>query len=196
MKELHELTDAELSEAFSPEVRALHNGDVIIYPTEAVYGMGCDPRNEEAVLKLLSIKQRPIEKGLILIANDYGQLLPFVDDKKIPMDKRADIFSRWPGPITWLLPAAPDAPKWITGEHELIAVRVTDHPTVKRICKEFQGPIVSTSANITGQPTITSISQLTHDFSEQVGCIVDEPLGGNNQPSTIINSFTGEVVRT
>lgn len=181
---------------YSPEVTSLLNGDVILYPTEAVYGMGCDPSNEQAVLKLLKAKQRPIEKGLILIANDYGQLLKFVDDKKIPMDKRADIISRWPGPTTWLLPAAPDAPKWMTGQHDLIAVRVTDHPTVKRMCKEFGGAIVSTSANVTGQPTITDVATLVLQFSDQVGYIVDEPLGGYDQPSTIINSFTGEVVRT
>jgi L-threonylcarbamoyladenylate synthase len=180
----------------SPEVSALQTGELIVYPTEAVYGIGCDPRSEAAVMRLLALKQRPMEKGLILIANDYGQLLPFVDDKKIPMDKRADIISRWPGPTTWLLPASPDAPKWITGQHNLIAVRVTAHPTVKRMCKEFGGAIVSTSANVTGEPTITEFSLLRNTFTDKVACYVDEPLGDSMQPSKIINSFTGEVVRT
>lgn len=186
----------EQTEILDPEIAALKNGEVIIYPTEAVFGLGCDPRNEEAVMTLLKVKQRPVEKGLILIANDYGQLLPFVEDNKIPMDKRAEIFSSWPAPITWLLPASKAAPSWITGQHELIAVRVTDHPTVKRICKAFGGPIVSTSANLSGQPAITDVAQITPEFSEMVSYIVDEPLGGNAQPSKIINAFTGEVVRT
>ena len=180
----------------STEVQALVDGKVIVYPTEAVWGIGCDPRDEAAVFKLLELKNRPVEKGLILIANDYGQLLPYVDDKNIPMHKRADIFSRWPGPVTWLLPAATDAPKWITGGSELIAVRVTDHPTVKRMCVEFGGAIVSTSANITGEPTPETISEIKNVFADGVAAYVDEPLGGNTQPSKIINGFTGETMRS
>ena len=188
---------SELNQAnLSPEVQALQNGEVIIYPTEAVWGIGCDPRNEAAVEKLLAIKQRPKHKGLILIANDYGQVLPFVADKKIPMEKRADIFSRWPGPVTWLLPAADDAPAWITGGSDLIAIRVTDHPTVKRISREFGGPIVSTSANITGTEPSQSLVELKQLFEGQVAVFVDEALGSNPQPSTIINAFTGQVVRS
>lgn len=184
------------NEVNPPEIQALQNGEVIIYPTEAVYGMGCDPTNQSAVLRLLEIKQRPVEKGLILIAHDYSQLLPFIDDKKIPMYKRADIISRWPGPTTWLLPASKNAPKWITGQHELIAVRVSDHLTVRRICKTFGGAIVSTSANITGEPTITDLASLQEQFKSQISVIVDEPLGGYDQPSKIINSLTGEILRT
>ena len=74
-------------------ISCLEQGEVILYPTEAVYGLGCDPDNQQAVEKLLEIKQRPVEKGLILIADNYGQLLKYVDDVKLPMDKRADIFS-------------------------------------------------------------------------------------------------------
>lgn len=180
----------------SPEVQALLDGGVIIYPTEAVWGMGCDPRNENAVDKLLAIKQRPKHKGLILIASDYSQVLPLVDDKAIPMDRRADIFSSWPGPVTWLMPASEDAPKWVTGGSELIAIRITDHPTVQRLCVEFGGPIVSTSANITGTEPVNSIHELKALFSKDITVFVDEPLGSNNQPSTIINAFTGQVVRS
>ena len=180
---------------YSPEVQALHDGEVIIYPTEAVLGMGCDPTNDAAIEKLLTIKQRPKHKGVILIANDYSQVLPFVDDKRIPMEKRADIFSRWPGPVTWLLPASSQASNWVTGGSELIAVRVTDHPSVKRICVEFGGPIVSTSANITGTEPASTIQELKQLFEGQVAVFVDEALGQNSQPSTIINAFTGQVVR-
>ena len=180
---------------FSEEVQALIDGEVIIYPTEAVWGIGCDPSNEAAVNKLLELKQRPVEKGVILIAKDYGQVLPYVADDRIPMDKRADIFSRWPGPVTWLLPASPTAPHWITGGSELIAVRVTTHPIVRRICNEFNGPIVSTSANITGQPTPTSLAELKQIFKGGVAAYVDEALGNTSQPSTIINGMTGQVIR-
>ena len=173
----------------------LNEGEVIVYPTEAVFGLGCDPDNQHAVEKLLAIKQRPVEKGLILIADNYGQLLKYVDDAKVPMDKRADIFSSWPAAITWVMPAAKSTPKWLTGQFDTIAVRVTNHPTVKRLCQEFGKPLVSTSANLTGQETVISIEQAKEQFADQVGFYVDEPLGGNTQPSTIKDAMTGKVFR-
>lgn len=176
-------------------ITCLTQGEVILYPTEAVYGLGCDPDNQQAVEALLAIKQRPVEKGLILIADNYGQLLKYVDDAKIPMDKRADIFSSWPAAITWVMPASKNTPKWLTGQFDTIAVRVTNHPTVKRLCQEFGKPLVSTSANLTGQETVTSIEQAKTQFAEQVGFYVDEPLGGNTQSSTIKDAMTGKIFR-
>ena len=176
-------------------ITCLTQGEVILYPTEAVYGLGCDPDNQQAVEALLAIKQRPVEKGLILIADNYGQLLKYVDDAKIPMDKRADIFSSWPAAITWVMPASKNTPKWLTGQFDTIAVRVTNHPTVKRLCQEFGKPLVSTSANLTGQETVISIEQAKTQFAEQVGFYVDEPLGGNTQPRTIKDAMTGKIFR-
>jgi L-threonylcarbamoyladenylate synthase len=176
-------------------VSHLEQGHVILYPTEAVYGLGCDPDNQYAVEKLLAIKQRPVEKGLILIADNYGQLLKYVDDLKIPMDKRAEIFSSWPAAITWVMPAAKTTPKWLTGKFETIAVRVTNHPTVKRLCQELGKPLVSTSANLSGQNTVTNITMAQREFGDSVSFYVDEPLGGNTQPSTIKDAMTGEVFR-
>lgn len=184
-----------VSQQSQSAIASLTQGDVIVYPTEAVFGLGCDPMNENAVNKLLAIKQRPVEKGLILIADNYGQLLSYVDDAKIPMDKRADIFSQWPGPITWVMPASKKAPAWITGQFDTIAVRVTAHPAVKALCQQFGGPIVSTSANLSGQEPVSSIAQAKEIFGEQVGFYVDEPLGGATQPSTIKDAMTGKVFR-
>jgi L-threonylcarbamoyladenylate synthase len=175
--------------------KALANEEVIIYPTEAVWGIGCDPTSEEAVRRLLELKRRPVEKGLILIAKDYSQLLPYINDAAIPMDKRAEIFSSWPGPFTWLMPASETAPRWITGGSDLIAVRVTAHPTVRRLCSEFNGAIVSTSANFTGQDTPDSLSELKQQFQNNVSCYVDEALGNASSPSTIRNAMTGETLR-
>ena len=183
------------SEPTKTALSSLQQGDVILYPTEAVYGLGCDPMNQSAVQALLAIKQRPVEKGLILIADNYGQLLPYVADQKIPMDKRTDIFSQLPGAITWVMPASATTPKWLTGEFDSIAVRVTAHPTVKRLCQEFGGPIVSTSANLSGQQPVTSIAQGQETFGDQIGFYVDEPLGGALQPSIIKDAMTGKILR-
>jgi len=184
-----------IEHVFSEEIQALKDGKLVVYPTEAVWGIGCDPMNEAAFSLLLEAKNRPLHKGVILIAKDYSQVLPFIADEKIPMDKRAEILSSWPGPFTWLLPASQNAPEYITGGSELIAVRVTNHPTVRRMCDEFGGAIVSTSANLSGEPTPDTLKGVIDMFADKVAVYVDESLGANKSPSKITNGMTGEVIR-
>lgn len=169
-------------------------GDIFAYPTEAVYGLGCDPDNEAAVTKLLGLKQRSVSKGLILVARTYSQLLNYVDDKSIPMDKRTEIFSSWPGPITWLLPASKNAPNWITGGSGLIGVRVSQHPLIQELCELFGKPMVSTSANVSSFPAALSENQVKNYFTDQVVLIPGE-LGGALNPSMIRHGLTGNVIR-
>ncbi|MBP8284057.1 MAG: Sua5/YciO/YrdC/YwlC family protein, partial [Chromatiaceae bacterium] len=101
-------------------------GGVVAYPTEAVYGLGCDPWNGEATRRILTLKQRPESKGLILIAAAIQQLTPFVE--LLEAERMEAILASWPGPHTWLLPARPEVPSWLRGEHATLAVRVTAHP--------------------------------------------------------------------
>ncbi len=88
----------------SRAIEALNNGKVIAYPTEGVFGLGCDPDDENAIKTLLAIKKRPVEKGLILIAADYEQLLPYIDDSLLSPSQRECIQKSWPGPVTWVMP--------------------------------------------------------------------------------------------
>lgn len=175
-------------------IQGLRQGEVIAYPTEAVYGLGCDPDNEAAVHKLLILKNRPMEKGLILVANTYSQLLPYVDDKKIPMHKRTEIFSSWPGPVTWLLPAAEQAPKWVTGGSDLIAVRVSQHLVVRQLCELFGKPLISSSANVSGEQPALNAEQLYQQFDKTL-LLVDGELGGANKPSQIRHGISGKTIR-
>ena len=177
-------------------LQALQQGGVIAYPTEAVYGLGCDPDNEAAVMALLAIKQRPVEKGLILVAANYSQLLPYVDDKAIPLEKRYQIFSSWPGHISWVLPASKTAPKWITGQFNTIAVRVSAHPVVQQLCSAYGKPLVSTSANLSGQPAITDKAELERSLGDKLSAIMPGPLGGATQPSQIRDAISGDIVRS
>jgi tRNA threonylcarbamoyl adenosine modification protein (Sua5/YciO/YrdC/YwlC family) len=177
-------------------LQALQQGGVIAYPTEAVYGLGCDPDNEAAVLALLAIKQRPVEKGLILVAANYSQLLPYVDDKAIPLEKRYQIFSSWPGHISWVLPASKTAPKWITGQFNTIAVRVSAHPVVQQLCSAYGKPLVSTSANLSGQPAITDKAELQQSLGDKLSAVMPGPLGGATQPSQIRDAISGDIVRS
>jgi L-threonylcarbamoyladenylate synthase len=170
-------------------------GGIIAYPTEAVFGLGCDPDNQQAVEKLLFIKQRPVEKGLILLAANYSQLLPYVDDAKIPQDKRFTVLSRWPAAITQVLPANKNIPSYLTGQFSTIAVRITDHPEVVKLCNSVNKPIVSTSANLTGQPPATSYQNLDENLIDQIDFIVKADTLGYTKPSTIIDGLTGETFR-
>jgi L-threonylcarbamoyladenylate synthase len=172
--------------------RLLHHGGVIAYPTEAVYGLGCDPADEAAVMRLLAIKQRPWQKGLILVAADYCQLQPWI----APLDSPAEatLFASWPGPNTWLLPAAITTPRWLTGNHDTLAVRVTDHPLVIALCNAFGGALVSTSANQSRRPAARSALAVRRSLNEPVDLVLHAPLGGRDRPSTI-RRLDGAVVR-
>src|SRR5690606_34913449 len=100
---------------------ALRAGGVIAYPTEAVWGLGCDPFDEAAVLRLLAIKQRPVDKGLILIAANAAQLDGLADWDALPRERRDAVLASWPGPHTWIVPATARVPRWITGAHAGVA---------------------------------------------------------------------------
>lgn len=177
-----------------PIVTAFEEGQLLVYPTEAVMGIGCDPDNEAAVNQLLEVKQRAVEKGVILIAANYSQLLPYVNDNAIRPDRRTDIFSSWPGPNTWLLPKSATAPLWITGKHDKIAVRVTNHPVVVALCNKLNKPLVSTSANLTGQAPAKTIEEAKAVFADSV-VYIDGEVGGADKPSTIRDGDTAEVIR-
>ncbi|CAD5245986.1 L-threonylcarbamoyladenylate synthase type 1 TsaC [Alteromonas sp. KS69] len=178
-----------------PIVSAFKNGDLLVYPTEAVMGIGCDPDNEAAVLALLALKQRPIEKGVILIAANYSQLLPYINDEAILQHRRTEIVSSWPGPNTWLLPKSASTPQWLTGKHEKIAVRVSNHPVVKALCEKLEKPLVSTSANLTGQQPAITQQDAINIFGDSV-FYIDGEVGGHAKPSTIRDGDTGEIIRS
>lgn len=182
--------------AIEQVIELVQAGEVIAYPTEAVYGLGCDPLQQSAVLRLLAIKQRPVEKGLIIVAANYSQLLPYIDDKAIPLERRAEIISSWPGHMSWLLPASKTAPAWISGQHSSIAVRVSAHPVVRELCMRLNHPLVSTSANLAGQSPIVDADVLEANLGKELAAIVVGDLGGASQPSQIRDAMNGHMVRS
>jgi len=170
----------------------LRQGGVVAYPTEAVYGLGCDPLNQEAVKYVLAIKQRPVEKGLILIASRFEQLKPFV--LAVPPEVQERLDESWPGPVTWLLPARPTAPRWLSGKHDSLAVRVTAHPLAAALCEAFGGAIVSTSANPAGRPPARSALQ-ARIRCPGVDLILQGSTGPLARPTPIRDAVTGRVLR-
>jgi len=172
----------------------LNQGKIIAYPTEAVYGLGCDPFNAHAVTKVLQLKQRSIEKGFILIAERWEQVEPLV----LPIKPSAlcQVLDTWPGPTTWVFPANKDTvPKWIQGQHQGIAIRISNHPIIKALCYHFKKPLVSTSANIQGQPPICDAGTVKTTFGHQISVIIDGALGSQMRPTTIKDAITGAVIR-
>lgn len=176
-------------------VTALRGGGVILYPTEGVWGIGCDPFNEAAVMRLLTIKQRPVEKGMILIAASLDQLKPCLDLAALPAARLAEVLATWPGPHTWVMPATRQVPRWVTGEHDSLAVRVSAHPTVVALCRAFGGPLVSTSANLSGQPAVTQRAQLDPALLAQVAGVTEGETGGLTSPTPIRDARTGGSLR-
>jgi L-threonylcarbamoyladenylate synthase len=170
----------------------LHQGGIVAYPTEGVWGLGCDPGNAEAVLRLLALKQRPWQKGLILIAADYEQLAPYITATPA-MLKRAR--ATWPGPVTWLLPAQVATPPWLRGTHRSVAVRVTAHPVAAALCRRFGGAVVSTSANLSGHPAARRRLQVQAYFGADLDYIVPGPLGAHHGTTEIRDARSGSVIR-
>jgi L-threonylcarbamoyladenylate synthase len=174
--------------------RTLHGGGVIAYPTEAVYGLGCDPLNAEAVHHLLALKQRPMHKGLILIAADMAQLTPFI--APLSAEAKAQLTRTWPGPHTWLLPARNDTPRWLRGQHETIAVRITAHPIAAALCRATGHALVSTSANPAGKPPASTPFQVRRYFPNGLDTILPGKLGLETGPTPIRDLASGRCIRS
>src|SRR5260221_4463738 len=161
--------DAMLSAA----VAALRGGGVIAYPTEAVYGLGCDPCDEAAVVRLFALKQRPPTQGVLLIAADFAQVEKYIDLAGVPADALARMRASWPGPHTWVLPRAASTPPWLAVGHAGLALRVTAHPLAASLCRAFGGALVSTSASRHGTAPARSAAegQPAFSVSEALACL-------------------------
>ncbi len=173
--------------------RIVRAGGLIAYPTEAVYGLGCNPRDERAVRRLLMLKRRPAHKGLILMAASFEQLEPFLQ----PLTKtdRVRLDTTWPGPQTWLIPARSVTPRWLRGRHETLAVRVTAHPLAAALCQACGHPLVSTSANLSGRPPARTALAVRRQLGWNLDYLLPGPTGGAAKPTAIRDLRTGRVVR-
>lgn len=171
-------------------IPVFQQGGVIAYPTEAVFGLGCNPDNEKAVLQLLKIKQRPIEKGLILIASDFKQVEHYL---KPLNDYQRKCTS--PSETTYLYPALKTAPKWVTGNHDSLAVRITEHPLAKELCESLNSALVSTSANISGNPPAKTSADIKQEFENTIDALLDGETGNLSNPTDIRDSISGDIIR-
>lgn len=179
-------------------VNSLRRGKILAYPTEAVWGLGCDPYQHDAFLQLLKLKQRPIEKGVILLAGDISQIEFLL--KPLSKQRYQEVIQSWTKTTleqqatTWLLPTCSRIPSWITGQYTQVAVRVSQHPLCQQLCQDMGSFIVSTSANIAQAPPAMTAEQVYQYFANHVDYIQGE-LGHSQQPSRIIDAITGQILR-
>ncbi len=172
--------------------RHITAGKLVAYPTEAVYGLGCDPFNSDAVFRLLAAKRRPVHKGLILIAADPEQLNPLL--RPLDPDLRRRVHASWPGPVTWVLSAHPLTPWWLTGGRRTLAVRVTDHPLAAELCRAC-GPLVSTSANISGSRPARTALEARLRLGPAVDLVLPGAVGGLERPTEMRDGSSGRILR-
>ena len=177
-------------------VAVLGAGGVIAYPIEYCFGLGCDPKNEAAVQRILKIKQRSQAQGLILVAADSSQVAEYAEFDSL--QRKPEILRSWPGPNTWVLPATSATPDWISGAHASVAMRVTDHPLVRLICAGFGGAIVSTSANRHGQAALVEAQAVEAEMGSELDLIVAGTISADassQSASNIFDAISGKQLR-
>lgn len=181
-------TSAKLLKLPVDEARPiLQRGGVLAYPTEAVYGLGCDAFNQTAVESIHSLKGRDSNKGFIVLIADWSQLPALIGS--ITEEQHACVRATWPGFVTWIFPAAAALPRWITGDQNTIAIRMSAHPIAHALA--MASPLISTSANLSGQPPAITAEQILQQFPTGIDAIVEGALGSFSKPSEIYDVQSG-----
>ena len=189
MRRVESLNDIALA------TQVMRDGGVIAYPTEAVWGLGCDPWQHAAVERILTIKGRSVSKGLILVASRMAQLQPLL--APLSAEQQQVLASHWPGPFTFLIPDPGQwAPAWVRGEHDSVAVRVSAHPVVRELCECLGKPLVSTSANRSGAGALRCCADVIDELGSELDAVVDGDVDENASPSRICDLVSGRILRS
>jgi len=173
-------------------VKCIQQGGIIAYPTEAVFGLGCDPLDLDAVESICSLKHRSLEQGLILIVSRLDQARPYTTASDTQLKKLQKKTSR---PITWLLPKSDLCPPWITGQYDSIAIRCTTHPIALQLCEYTGQALVSTSANISRHPPAQNARDVRRIFGNNINIILHDDTGNQTKPSEIRDLISGKKLR-
>ena len=175
---------------FKRLTQVINAGGVIAYPTESVYGFGCDPLNKVAVNRILKIKQRSVNKGLIIIATDIKQIKPWVQN--IPVNIWEKVVNSYA--TNWVLPKSDLVPYWVSGDHQTVVIRISQHQIVRDICKYLGQPIISTSVNVAGRIELSNFIKVRKQFGKHLDFIVHGKVGGL-APCSIIDPLNNVVLR-
>jgi L-threonylcarbamoyladenylate synthase len=170
--------------------RQLNHGATIAYPTEGVYGLGCLPDHQAAIKHLLQVKNRPWQKGMLLVGSDLSQFAPYI--LQLNQQQQAIIYAHFKSvlagkshPTTWIVPAKAHTSELLRGQHSSIGIRLCTHPLVQQICQQCQSPLVSSSANISKRPPARNAYVLKKWFRDSIDIIVSQATLGYSKPSQI-----------
>lgn len=168
----------------SKVIEALQNGKTILYPTDTIWGIGCDATNEEACKRILEIKQRPANKSFILLADSFQMIEKYVPDFPAICYDLVDLAEK---PLTIVYPGARGLAPSVLAEDGSVGIRLTKDPTCLALIRSMRKPLVSTSANLSGQPFPTNFQSIDPQIKSQVDAIVETRLTEElTSPSQII----------
>ena len=166
-------------------------GGIIAYPTDTIYGLGCDPYNADAVASINDIKQRPRNKQFILLAGHTDQVAPLVELDKDQQHK----ITRASEPTSWVIEARPSAPGWLISEQGTITIRISQQHDVQRLCQALGQAIISTSANPSGKPPARNSLELHKYFHHSVDVILASHKMLAASPSKVVRLCDNHVIR-
>ena len=190
MANIVDINNKEKREKF---IKAANLGSIFAYPTEAVFGLGCNINNKNSIIKILTIKKRDASKGLVVISDSFEKISDLIDSKYHKMIDASDMNTEIP--TTWLCPASDKALNVITGNTGKIALRITKHPVAYNLCRALNFPIVSTSANLAGKKPLTNVKEVVASFKGDIDYVIEGEVNITKSPSRIVDLLTKKVLR-
>ena len=162
------------------------------HASEGVWGLACDPFDRAAVNRVLDIKGRDAEKGLIVVGAGSEAFSEELDALDGDVQKR--IRASWPGAVTWVVPNR-RFPAWITGGRDSVAIRVPAHAQARALAEAFGGPMVSTSANRSGAAPARAAQSVEEALGGEIDFILPGRIGSRDGPSRIVDAVNGRALR-
>jgi len=182
-----------MNEAINKAIEVLRSGGIILYPTDTIWGLGCDATNKDAVEKIYKIKKRDDSKSMLVLIDNPAKLNSYID---IVPELAWDLIDLADKPLTIIYPNAKNLASNIIAHDRTIGIRVTNEDFSKKLCQRFRMPIVSTSANVSGATSPVNFNDIAEEIKTQVDYIVDfrQEESGGSTPSGIIKlGINGEV---
>lgn len=181
-----------MHEEIKKVLEVLRSGGVILYPTDTVWGLGCDATNEKAVKRIFEIKKRVDSKALLVLVDSPAKIQAYIED--VP-DMAWDLIEFTEKPLTIIYPDAKNLAANLIAEDKSVGIRVTNEAFSKSLCAQFRKPIVSTSANVSGEPTPANFSQISEEIKLAVDYVVNfrQDNLSKPKPSSIIKLGLGNL---
>ena len=185
----------EKAAKISKAAAIIQSGGIVAYPTEACFGIGCAVDNIVGAQRILALKKRDVEQGFVAVSDDLSRLKPYLDWGSLNEAQQNIIIASWPGPTNWLIPAAASCPRYLTGKHDTLAVRLSAFKSVNALCQTAASPLISTSANIKGRPPLKTAQSVLDIFTDKIDYILDLPIQGLLHPCQIIDARSHTTLR-